>query len=216
MRTIAAVFLVLLASSVRANEQTVDGAIKDLKGICNQLAITLEAIKDKRTAEANRKALEDLGIKRDKIVASMAALKLSPIEREAAQDKVEKELASITETLQKEVARASLIPGVLPAIESTPVVKDMARLLEDRARKQARKLELALKAYLLKNDGNPPKKLDEIARYLENPKTAMLDPWGQDFQLGSAENDGLTTYYIWTVSPFAGGKKKIASWAKRK
>jgi hypothetical protein len=216
MRTIAAAFLVLLALSVRANEQTVDEGINDLKVIYRQLATTLEAIKDKRTAEANRKDLEDLGIRRDKIVASIAALKLSPIEREAAQDKVEKELASITETLQKEAARTSLIPGVLQVIESSPVVKEMGNLLEDRTRRQALNVEKALKIYMLKNDGNPPKKLDEVGRYLENPKTALLDPWGQDYRLGSAENDGFTTYYVWTVSPFGGGKKKIASWEKRK
>ena len=51
--------------------------------------------------------------------------------------------------------------------------------------------------------------------YLEMP-SYLLDPWGRQFQIGMIGKSDEEIYYVWTISPFGGGKKRITSLPERK
>lgn len=76
----------------------------------------------------------------------------------------------------------------------------------DMAKVNADVLGRALKTYMLKNDGNPPANVGDILRYIEGADQSKLnDPWGQQYQLGNAQNaNGGTDYYIFTTNPETG------------
>jgi hypothetical protein len=59
---------------------------------------------------------------------------------------------------------------------------------------------------MIKNDNNPPAQIADILRYIDgNDPSKLNDPWGQPFQLGSADNGtGTVTYYIFTTNPETG------------
>jgi len=84
----------------------------------------------------------------------------------------------------------------------------------DIAKIQAVSLSKSLKTYLIKNDNNPPRSIEDILLYVEGGDPAKLnDPWGQLFQIGQADNGkGTVTYYIFTTDPETG--KQIRSDAK--
>jgi hypothetical protein len=207
MRSAIVILLGLSVHAAQAEDASIESLIKDVAKVQGQFVTEFRAIKDKQSAQAARKDLERLGRERDQALRSIGQLKLTPIERESAQTRLDEGIKAINEMLQTEVARVSMIPAALKEVDDLPVVKEMAVLVEDRARSRAANVEKALKVYMIKNDGNPPEKLADVGRYLADPKADLKDPWGQEFQLGSAERGTVTTYYVWTQSPFGGGKK---------
>ena len=73
---------------------------------------------------------------------------------------------------------------------------------EERAANDARVLTQAVKFYYAKN-GQWPKKLTDVAQYLETGKKALADPWGKEYQFSVTREktpDGTTVERpcIWT------------------
>ena len=75
----------------------------------------------------------------------------------------------------------------------------------DRIMMNCSVLDLAIKAYSLKNSGNDPRSLNDIVDFLEQGKEAILDPWGQTYQFKSeeVEEEGKKRerHFIWTKNP---------------
>src|SRR5262249_13591228 len=118
-----------------------------------------------------------------------------------AQAKLDMLLKPVSQSLQTEVARVSLIADALKVVEDLAVTKEMADLLEARAQIQAQALDRAAKTVAIRNNGEFPKKLQEVERYLAD-KSNLRDPWGRDWQYDPAGNkSGRKTVDIWTVSP---------------
>lgn len=103
---------------------------------------------------------------------------------------------------------------VLASVATVAVLQIQKENKADIAKIQAISLDKSLKTYMLKNDGNPPQNIQDILRYVEGGDPAKLnDPWGQPYQIGSADNGtGITTYYVFTVHPETG--EQIRSDAK--
>ena len=103
---------------------------------------------------------------------------------------------------------------VLASVATVAVLQIQKENKGDVAKIQAISLQTALKTYMLKNDGNPPNSIQDILRYVDGNDPAKLnDPWGNQFQIGSADNGtGTMTYYIFTQNPDTG--EQIRSDAK--
>jgi general secretion pathway protein G len=95
---------------------------------------------------------------------------------------------------------------VLASTATVAVLQIMKENKADQAKIQATTLDRALKTYMIKNDNNPPAQIADILRYIDgNDPSKLNDPWGQPYQLGSADNGtGTVTYYIFTVNPDTG------------
>ena len=216
MRPSAILVLVLLSSAVRAGEPSADSLIEDLKKNYERMLADFKGVRDQATAEAARKRLDKLIEEREAVMRSFGGLKLKPIDRDNAQTKLNGALAQVSIELQKEVARVSLAPAALAKVEDLSVVKEMTALIENRAKSSLNALDKALKSAAIKNDGNYPKSLNEVARYLAD-KAILRDPWGREWQYDVAgkRNKGKQPY-VWTTSPFGGGKKVIGNWSDKK
>ncbi|HKB01027.1 MAG TPA: prepilin-type N-terminal cleavage/methylation domain-containing protein [Gemmataceae bacterium] len=95
---------------------------------------------------------------------------------------------------------------VLASVATVAVLQIQKENKADVAKIQAISLEKSLKTYMLKNDGNPPQGIQDILRYVDGNDPAKLnDPWGQPYQIGSADNGtGTVTYYVFTTNPDTG------------
>ena len=95
---------------------------------------------------------------------------------------------------------------VLASVATVAVLQIQKENKADTAKLQAMNLDKAMKAYMIKNDGNPPQSIQDILKYVEGGDPAKLnDPWGQPFQIGSADNGtGTTSYYVFTTNPETG------------
>jgi general secretion pathway protein G len=103
---------------------------------------------------------------------------------------------------------------VLASVATVAVLQIQKENKADIAKIQAVNLDKALKMYMLKNDGNPPNNIQDILRYIDgNDPAKLLDPWGNQFQIGQADNGtGTVTYYVFTTHPETG--EQIRSDAK--
>lgn len=92
---------------------------------------------------------------------------------------------------------------VLASVATVAVLQLQKENKDDIALLKSKTLYTALKTYIVRNDGNPPQNIQDIARYVEGTDPNKLnDPWGAPFQIGSMQNnEGVTTYYIFTTSP---------------
>jgi general secretion pathway protein G len=95
---------------------------------------------------------------------------------------------------------------VLASVATVAVLQVQKENKPDIAKIQAINLDKALKVYMTKNDGNPPQQIQDILRYVEgNDPAKLIDPWNQQFQMGSADNGtGTVSYYIYTTNPETG------------
>jgi general secretion pathway protein G len=95
---------------------------------------------------------------------------------------------------------------VLASTATVAVLQIMKENKADQAKINAMALDKALKSYMIKNDGNPPANIQDILRYVEgNDPAKLIDPWQQQYQIGSADNGtGTVTYYIFTTHPETG------------
>jgi len=95
---------------------------------------------------------------------------------------------------------------VLASTATVAVLQIMKENKADTAKINAMALEKALKSYMIKNDSNPPQNIQDILRYVDgNDPAKLIDPWGQQYQIGSADNGtGTVTYYIFTTNPETG------------
>jgi general secretion pathway protein G len=95
---------------------------------------------------------------------------------------------------------------VLASVATVAVLQIQKENKADIAKIQAISLDKSLKTYILKNDGNPPQGIQDILRYVEGGDPSKLnDPWGQPFQIGSADNGtGSVSYYVFTTNPETG------------
>jgi general secretion pathway protein G len=105
---------------------------------------------------------------------------------------------------------------VLASTATVAVLQIMKENKSDQAKIQALALDKALKTFMLKNDGNPPQNIQEILRYIDgNDPSKLIDPWGQQYQIGTTDNGtGTTTYYIFTTDQDTG--EMIRSDARQK
>jgi DnaJ-domain-containing protein 1 len=216
MRVVTAIALVLTVSTVRADDLDGGALLNQAAKVQGQILAEFRAVRDKATAQAAGKTLAELDRERERVKQAVAGLNLSAADREAFRRKLDYDRAPVGEILRKEIARVSGIRDAIGVLGDLAVVKEAAVVLEREAKDRAVTVEKALKTYMLKNDGNPPKALRDVARYLNDPKTGLLDPWGREYQLGSSDEGGATIYYTWTVSPYGGGKKRIESRGEKK
>ena len=95
---------------------------------------------------------------------------------------------------------------VLASTATVAILQVMKENKPDQALINAKSLEKALKTYMIKNDGNPPQNVQDILRYIDSGnQDHLLDPWGQQYQIGSADNGtGTVSYYIFTTNPETG------------
>ena len=95
---------------------------------------------------------------------------------------------------------------VLASVATVAVLQIQSENKRDTAKINAMNLEKALKAYTIRNDGNPPQNIQDILRYVDgNDPNKLNDPWGQPYQIGSQDNGtGSVNYYIFTVDPETG------------
>jgi len=105
---------------------------------------------------------------------------------------------------------------VLASVATVAVLQIQKENKGDAAKINAMNLEKAMKAYMIKNDGNPPNSIQDILRYVDgNDPNKLIDPWGNQYQIGSADNGtGTMSYYIWTTNPETG--EQIRSDVKNK
>jgi len=95
---------------------------------------------------------------------------------------------------------------VLASVATVAVLQIQKENKVDAAKMNAIGLATALKTYMLKNDGNPPNSIQDVLRYVDgNDPNKLIDPWGQQYQIGSADNGtGTASYYVFTVNPETG------------
>jgi general secretion pathway protein G len=97
---------------------------------------------------------------------------------------------------------------VLASVATVAVLQVQKENKADIAKIQSINLDKALKTYILKNGGDPPAGNDitQILRYIDgNDPAKLMDPWNQQFQIGSADNGtGTITYYVFTTNPETG------------
>ena len=105
-----------------------------------------------------------------------------------------------------EVLVVDAIILVLASTATVAVLQIMKENKGDTAKINAMALDKALKSYMIKNDGNPPQNIQDILRYVDgNDPAKLIDPWGQQYQIGSADNGtGTVTYYVFTTNPDTG------------
>src|SRR5436190_7172230 len=95
---------------------------------------------------------------------------------------------------------------VLASVATVAVLQIQKENKADAAKMNAINLEKALKTYTLKNDGNPPQNIQDILRYIDgNDPNKLVDPWGQQYQIGTQDNGtGSPNYYVFTTNPETG------------
>jgi general secretion pathway protein G len=95
---------------------------------------------------------------------------------------------------------------VLASVATVAVLQVQKENKADTARINAINLEKSLKAFILRNEGNPPQDIQEILRYVDgSDPNKLIDPWGQPYQIGSQDNGtGTPNYYIFTINPETG------------
>jgi hypothetical protein len=216
MRTATLFAALFMTTIARGDEPTIDALIRELKLSYDNAHAVLQKVKDKETAELSRRNMEEWVKHREQMLAKIVGLNLKSVDRDAAQARLNKEFGAITDAIQKEIARISLIPDALAAVEELVIVKEMAALLESRAKLSARTLERALKLAAARDNGKYPAKLDDVGLYLAD-KSMLRDPWGRVWQYDfTGKQSGGTGPDVWTVSPFGGGKKVIGNWSEKK
>ena len=88
---------------------------------------------------------------------------------------------------------------VLASVATVSVLEIQKRSKADIALAGADSLANCLRAYMVQNGGTPPNSLDDILHYVEgNDPSKLLDPWGQKYQFGTVEKEGITSYYVYT------------------
>jgi general secretion pathway protein G len=103
---------------------------------------------------------------------------------------------------------------VLASVATVAVLQIQRESKADIAKINANNLAGILRTYMLKNDGNPPNNIQDLLRYVEGGDPARLnDPWGQPYQIGQQDLNGVVSYYIYTINPDTG--EEIRSDAKQ-
>jgi general secretion pathway protein G len=95
---------------------------------------------------------------------------------------------------------------VLASVATVAVLNVLKENKNDAAKMNAINLEKALKTYMIKNDGNPPGSIQDILRYVDgNDPNKLIDPWNQQYQIGTQDNGtGTPSYYVYTTNPETG------------
>jgi len=95
---------------------------------------------------------------------------------------------------------------VLASVATVAVLNIQKENKKDAAKINAMSLEKALKAYTIKNDGNPPQNIQDILRYVDGADpNKLIDPWGNQYQIGTQDNGtGTVNYYVFTTDPETG------------
>jgi general secretion pathway protein G len=95
---------------------------------------------------------------------------------------------------------------VLASVATVSVMQVLKENKGDTAKMNAIALQTALKTYMLKNEGNPPQNIQDILRYVDgNDPNKLIDPWGNPYQIGQADNGtGTVNYYIFTINQDTG------------
>jgi hypothetical protein len=206
--------VVLFASPAWADVKDLDAPLKRLAGTNDKLLTVLKVVKDRQSAESARDNLERVAADRAKIQKEIAAVEVAPADREAAAEVRKKLVGPSDSAVLKEIARISLVPEALAVLEEQSAVKEAAMNLEKIARVKVRVANMALKTLMIKNNGQSPMALSEVGRYLEDPKTALTDPWGRELNFDpTGKKNGGKQPDLWIESPF-GGKKVIGNWQK--
>ena len=95
---------------------------------------------------------------------------------------------------------------VLASVATVSVLQVLKENKADAAKMNAVNLEKALKTYMLRNEGNPPNNIQDILRYVDgNDPSKLIDPWGNQYQIGTQDNGtGTPNYYVFTTNPETG------------
>lgn len=216
MRVLSAIVVLSCLTVAQAGERTVDDLIGDVVLVYQKSATELVSVKDQASAEKARKRIAEFSADRDKALTEVGKLRLTPVAREQAQVKLDRALGPLSEELQKTLVRVALIPEAIAVLQDLPLVKEMAIIIEERAKTRLRGVDQALQIASIRDNGKFPKKLSEVEKYLAD-KNTLRDPWGRDWQYDPAgkHHDGKKPD-VWTVSPFGGGKRVIGNWEAKK
>ena len=99
-----------------------------------------------------------------------------------------------------EVLTVVAIILVLASIATVAVLQILKENKVDQAKINANSLATILRAYMVKND-TEPQSIEELLPYVEGgDKTKLLDPWGNPYQIGHEQVNGVDTIYIFTTN----------------
>jgi general secretion pathway protein G len=102
-----------------------------------------------------------------------------------------------------------VVVAILVILAGTAVIY-IPQYLEDskisKAQLECDAWEKAVSTYYTKNQGNYPTSLPEVKGYIEDGQSKLIDPWGQQYQLGeTASADGSQQVaYVYTKYPKGG------------
>lgn len=104
---------------------------------------------------------------------------------------------------------------VLASVATVAVLQIQEDNKADTAKMNATTLANAVKMYSLRNDGNPPANIQDILPLIDgNDPNKLIDPWGQQYQIGSLDTGtGTPSIYVFTINPKTG--EEIRSDTKR-
>lgn len=100
-----------------------------------------------------------------------------------------------------EVLVVMAILVILAGVASIYVFRYYEDSKKDTARLNARNIKKAVDTFALKNDGNPPNQLADVAQYMEGGAAALLDPWGKAYQFEYQDINGTMVAVVFTTAP---------------
>jgi hypothetical protein len=210
--------LTALAQSPPADTPDADALTRSLVETTKATVEALGGIKDKVSAEAAKPRLEALNARLKELEKQYKA--------RPERERVEAELKWADERAKQDEALTLAHDRVFAkhkdaykVLAGTGLFKRLEKALEDRATLQAQKIQQAALSYYTKTGGNYPPSLEVlvvpdpqtgVGPLLEGGRKAITDPWGAPFQFHVVIDDkSAERLYIWTVSPYGDGKKKI-------
>jgi general secretion pathway protein G len=99
-----------------------------------------------------------------------------------------------------EVLTVVAIILVLASIATVSVLQILKENKDDQAKINANSLAQVLRMYMVKKDTEPGS-IQDLLPYVEGGDPAkLLDPWGKEYQIGRIEQNGVTSFYIFTIS----------------
>ena len=91
---------------------------------------------------------------------------------------------------------------VLVGASSIAVFKYFEDSKYDRANMDVRTLDMAVKTYTLRNQGQPPENLEAVLKYVEGgAESNLTDPWGNRYIMEMQDNNGQQTLVVYTRGP---------------
>ncbi len=185
MRSLLGVAVVFLAAAPgRGGEGALESLIKEALRLGEEAHKTLQAVKDRKSAEALRPKLADLSTRYLRVQDKLSALDIKSLKELAAVGKKYKEQADrMGVGINREIDRIAKDREAYAVIEEVGLVASSQNIRGALARVNVRNISRAVDAYFVAN-GQHPKALADLTRgdkpFLE--AKALLDPWGRPYR----------------------------------